>query len=164
MESQTIYLKAAPPFPNSTLPVILYKNAFSDEESFTRQIRSNGWVPDWYSAEGMFPYHHFHSDCHEIIAVLKGKLRGKVGGDNGVEVIMTPGDVIVLPAGVAHIGLAVTEDLWSVGGYPAGYAVHDFRLGDIAEYDNCVSNVARVPTPARDPIGGLSGPITENWR
>ncbi|WP_292232420.1 cupin domain-containing protein [Mesorhizobium sp.] len=164
METQTIRLNPAPPFPNSALPVILYRNCFTDSKELEHRLRSNGWIPDWYSAEGMFPYHHFHSDAHEIIAVLKGKLRGKVGGPDGVEVVMGSGDVIVLPAGVAHIGLAVSADLWTVGGYPSGYAIHDFRLGDMGEYANCLANTLSVPSPAADPLGGLDGPLAETWR
>jgi hypothetical protein len=46
-----------------------------------------------------------------------------------------------------------------VGAYPPGQD-WDLRRGDPAEHDECVANIARVPEPDADPVGGS---LTELW-
>jgi uncharacterized protein YjlB len=52
-----------------------------------------------------------------------------------------------------------SPDLLVVGAYPSGRH-WDLRRGDPAEHDEVVANIARVPDPETDPVGGS---LTELW-
>jgi uncharacterized protein YjlB len=78
----------------------------------------------WGGVFAHFPNYHFHSVTHECFAVVKGSgtvLLGKGPldkGERGIEVDLRPGDVVVLPAGVAHYILDSDTDYSYVGLYP----------------------------------------------
>jgi uncharacterized protein YjlB len=40
----------------------------------------------------------------------------------------------------------------------------DLRRGDRAEHDEVIANIARVPLPEQDPVGGPDGPLVQLWR
>jgi uncharacterized protein YjlB len=61
--------------------------------------------------------------------------------------------VVVLPAGTGHCNLGSSSDLLVVGAYPNGMR-WDLRRGDLAEHDEVLANIARVPIPDRDPVRG----------
>jgi uncharacterized protein YjlB len=50
-----------------------------------------------------------------------------------------------------------------VGAYPNGMS-WDLRRGDPAEHDEALANIARVPLPDQDPVGGADGALVELWR
>jgi uncharacterized protein YjlB len=124
------------------------------EEIFTR----NGWPAAWRN--GVFPFHHYHSNAHEALGIYSGEVTMRFGGDGGVTVTGRPGDVIVLPAGTGHKKLSSSGTLGVVGAYPEG-----------ARPDTCMppfvpgkKDVARVPLPSGDPVFGSKGPLFEHWR
>jgi uncharacterized protein YjlB len=39
----------------------------------------------------------------------------------------------------------------------------DLRRGDPAEYEEALANIAAVPVPATDPIGGTEGALPGLW-
>lgn len=164
MTVETHYLKGNGRVPNSRLPLLIYRSAVQvGVAEMEEQIRRNDWPPEWHSSFGMYPRHHFHSDAHELIAVTRGTMVGLFGGHDGVRATVTAGDVIVIPAGVGHFGESITEDLRLTGAFPAGCAIHDFRLGYPDEYARVADRAQRVPIPANDPLHGPKGPLVEIW-
>jgi uncharacterized protein YjlB len=73
--------------------------------------------------------------------------------------VLQRGDVLVLPAGAGHCNEGDTGDLVVVGAYPNGMG-WDLRRGEADEYDEVIANIAAVPLPDTDPVGG---PLTELW-
>ena len=164
MTIEAHHLRGNGRIPNSHLPLLVYRNVIEGTPpEMEALLRRNGWPPDWHTSFGMYPKHHFHSDTHELIAVSRGALVGLFGGHDGIRVTLHKGDLVVIPAGVGHFGVEITDDLRLTGAFPSGYAIHDFRLGDVEEYALMVERVQRVPVPAFDPIYGAGGPLTELW-
>jgi len=110
-------------FPNSPLPVLLYRGVLTDRgvaspEDALAMFSGNGWVNGWIN--GLFGYHHYHSSAHEALAVAAGWARAALGGPDGATVEARAGDVLVLPAGVAHKKIAAASNFILVGAYPVG--------------------------------------------
>jgi uncharacterized protein YjlB len=143
--------------PNSPLPVLVYHDAPDlGEELFAR----NGWFGAWRN--GIFSFHHFHSTAHEVLGVLAGSASVALGGPSvGGRFEISPGDVLVLPAGTGHCNLG-SQGLLVVGAYPNGMD-WDLRRGDPAEHDEAVANIGAVPLPGADPVLGEDGPLVELW-
>ena len=135
------------------------------EELFDR----NGWPAAWRN--GVFPFHHYHSNAHEALGVYEGEVTVQFGGEGGVEVAARPGDVIVLPAGTGHKKLSSRGALGVVGAYPQG-AKPDTCMPPFARAaQNAQSvlrggaqNVLQVGLPAGDPVHGPGGPLFEHWK
>ena len=72
------------------------------------------------------------------------------------------GDVVVIPAGVAHRRLRSTPDFGVVGAYPQGQR-WDMCYGKKGERPGTDRNIARVPDPGTDPVYGGEGPLLELW-
>jgi uncharacterized protein YjlB len=118
--------------PNSPLPVLVYRSALPSNPtaaSIRELLEPNDWIQGGVFKH--YPAHHFHSVTHECYAVFKGKSRlllgkgpldlGKGCNDEGsvdTEVVLGVGDVIVLPAGVAHCCLESEDGYEYVGLYP----------------------------------------------
>ena len=51
------------------------------------------------------PKHH-HDDTEQVIIVIEGKMRWTIDDE---EVILRPGDVVVIPVGVSHTGVSMGE-------------------------------------------------------
>lgn len=164
MSMETIYLKGDGRIPNSRLPVLIYRGVANAHVVEIEQcLRGNDWPPEWHTSYGMYPRHHFHSDAHELIVVTRGSLTCRFGGEAGVDAQMEAGDVVVIPAGVGHFGNSISDDLRLTGAFPLGCAIHDFRLGDPAEYGRMVERAQRVPVPGKDPWFGAVGPLIDIW-
>ncbi len=148
-------------FPNSPLPVLIFRAALpADAAAMEDHFAQNGWRDGW--RDGIFEYHHFHSDAHEVLGVARGEVRVMLGGPQGEEYTLQAGDVVVIPAGVAHRNLGDSGDLLVVGAYPGG-AAFDTRRGDPTEYAEVLRNVASVPLPESDPVGGADGALRRIW-
>jgi len=90
----------------------------------------NGWGGAWRN--GIYAHHHYHSTTHEVLGVASGSVRVRLGGDSGKTVVLRAGDVVVVPAGVAHKSEGESPDLVVVGAYPQGAApryAHAWRTG-----------------------------------
>ena len=111
----------------------------------------------------MHPYHHFHSNGHEVLGIYSGEVTVKFGGDAGVTVTAKPGDVIVLPAGTGHKKLSSKGSLGVVGAYPEGQHP-DTCIPPFARGAKSAAAVAEVPLPAADPVYGPVGPLFDYWK
>lgn len=149
-------------FPNSALPLLLYRGALPPDPAATERLfAANGWSNAWRN--GIFDYHHFHSTAHEVLGVAAGEARVAFGGPSGRELALRAGDAVVIPAGVAHRNLGASADLLVVGAYPGG-ADYDILRGDPAEHAAAVRAVAAVPPPELDPVRGRGGALLRLWR
>jgi uncharacterized protein YjlB len=86
----------------------------------------------------------------------------RFGGDAGVIVTVSAGDVVVIPAGVGHHNLGASGDFLVVGAYPRGQS-WDLCRGRAEERPQVLDNIARVPLPAADPVYGADGPLVKHW-
>jgi uncharacterized protein YjlB len=153
-------------FPNNgRLRVILYRDAILFEgDDHAAEIEgvflSNGWENTWRN--GIFEYHHYHATAHEALGVAAGAVTVELGGDEGPVLELSAGDVVVLPAGVAHRNVDSSEDLVVVGAYPPGQ-IWDMNTGSLDERPRVLESIAAVPLPATDPVYGKRGPVVTLW-
>jgi len=152
-------------FPNSALPLLVYRGAIDPEaasaEAFEALFDGNGWPAQWRS--NVFTYHHFHSTAHECLGVAAGEAELMLGGPQGRAFAVVAGDVIVIPAGVAHQKLTASADFLVVGAYPPGQD-WDLLRGEPGERPLADRNIASVPLPGTDPVTGATGVLKEMWR
>lgn len=152
-------------FPNSRLPLLLYRSAVVVPErdpavAFEELFCSNGYTRIWRN--GIYPYHHYHSTAHEVLGVYSGSAKVQLGGDDGVVHEVQAGDVLLIPAGVAHKNLGSSKDFGVVGGYPDGRD-WDINYGKPGERPGTDRHIAYVPVPKRDPVYGERGPLLDHW-
>jgi uncharacterized protein YjlB len=151
--------------PNSRLPVLVYKNVIEAGGDVAAAIEkifaANGWLPQWRN--GVYPFHHYHSTAHEVLGIARGSARVRLGGENGRDFDLAAGDVVVLPAGTGHKRLSERGDFLVVGAYPPGQD-WDLLRGDPGDRPKALDNIARVPLPETDPVGGKDGPLVRLWR
>jgi uncharacterized protein YjlB len=129
------------------------------ETLFTR----NGWTGSWRN--GLYTFDHYHSTAHEVLGVSGGIVRIQLGGERGPIIDLGAGDVVVIPAGVAHKNVGASADFRVVGAYPIGTAP-DLLFGKPGERpaaDDNIRNVARLALPA-DPVEGAAGALAELWK
>jgi uncharacterized protein YjlB len=149
---------------NPELPVVLrhgVEEIVGDAAACERLFAANGWSGSWRN--GVYPFHHFHSNAHEVLGLVQGETTVLLGGAGGKAVTLLAGDVVALPAGTGHKREAASTDLLVVGAYPAGQEVYDLRRDDPAALDEVTRNVAAVALPATDPSGGGDGPLVTAW-
>jgi uncharacterized protein YjlB len=164
-QPETIILVDDGIFPNSEFPVLLYRRAVSvpllfPARAFKRLFQSNNWTNTWKN--GIFTFHHYHSNTHEVLGVYKGRTKLQLGGDNGVEITVSKGDVIVIPAGVAHRNLGKETQVMCVGAYPEGRS-YDMHVGKTGERPQADQNIFLVPIPKTDPVQGRRGSLVRIW-
>lgn len=150
-------------FPNSRLPVVIYRRAVEapSAEALEPLFDGNGWPSQWRA--GIYDYHHYHSTAHECLGVAGGSARVQLGGPAGRALAVEAGDVVVIPAGVAHRRLAASPDFLVVGAYPPGEK-WDVLRGEPGERPAADARIAQVPLPKTDPVGGQGGPLLAKWK
>ena len=146
-------------------PLLVYPGAVAiagadPAAAFEALFGRNRWPPAWRN--GVFPFHHFHTNSHEALGVYSGEVTVQFGGDDGVTVTARPGDVIVLPAGTGHKKLSSRGALGIVGAYPAGQHA-DMCTPLTSNAQRGAEAVARVALPECDPVYGAGGPLFERW-
>ena len=160
-------LAASTGFPNNpVLPLLVYRQAIPHERPDTareveQRLEANGWSGAWRN--GVYAYHHFHSNAHELLAVCAGHAEIQFGGPSGPVVAIAAGDVAILPAGTAHKRVRATDDFLVVGAYPAGQEDYDLCRGEPEKQAAAAERIARVPLPGADPLFGTDGPLFDHW-
>ena len=119
------YLPPTALIPNSSKPLLHYKNIIPDQsqrdhpEVINDLFDSNGWNTRWIIRYGATQPSHFHSGIHECMAVLSGTATirfgvadtdedlekstwGNAREAGGVEIEARAGDAFLVPAGVSH--------------------------------------------------------------
>ncbi|MCC5889630.1 MAG: cupin domain-containing protein [Alkalibacterium sp.] len=166
--AEVFWFKENPPFPNHPLPVIYYpqalkkmlENSSNGGEDVKAFFKENGYSNGWIN--GIHDYHHYHSNTHEVLGCVSGTAVVQLGGPHSDEVTVTKGDVILLPAGVAHKRLGASKDFSVVGAYPNDLSP-DMQLGDAVDYERVQKRSYDVPVPDTDPVSKKSGAVKEYW-
>jgi uncharacterized protein YjlB len=149
---------------NPRLPLIVYRGALDigseAAESCMALFEGNGWGGAWRN--GIYAHHHYHSTAHEVLGIAAGSVRVRLGGAGGRTFELCAGDVVVVPAGVAHKSERASPDLVVVGAYPRGQSPDTCTPG-APDHQRAAARVAAVPLPACDPVYGVPGPLLERW-
>lgn len=156
-------IQADDAFPNNNrLPLMIYKSALlaTNSKTIEELFESNRWVNAWQN--GIFDFHHYHSTAHEVLAVISGNARIQFGGPDGVAIIIDQGDVVVVPAGVAHKCLEHTDDFKVIGAYPEGQ-LYNILYGKKEDRPVADENIKSLSLPDSDPVFGTEGPLLKNW-
>ncbi|KAM3423624.1 hypothetical protein BST61_g1047 [Cercospora zeina] len=165
------YIPAHGLTPNTSLqnkPLLIYKSCFpSSSTTFSAtQIESHltslGIVtPQWRYT--MYSTSHFHSTTHEVLCISHGKAKLCFGHEDNVErveEVVEKGDVVVVPAGVAH---RLWEDLEGgfgmVGSYPRA-CQWDMCYGREGE-EGKVEGIKELGWFVKDPVYGDRGPALD---
>jgi len=153
-------------FPNSVFPALIYQHAFNgpsakDPAEIEKVFQSNDWSNNW--RDTIFHEHHYHSITHEVLGVYSGSCDVMLGGERGIRFTVNPGDVIIIPAGVAHKNVGSTENFKCVGGYPEGRS-YDMNYGKPGERTQTDKNIREVPFPKADPLYGPTGDLFQYWK
>ena len=153
-------------FPNNEqLPLLVYAHALTlpaenAAEGLETLFAANEWGSSWRN--GVYGFHHYHSTAHEVLGMYAGTAKVQFGGPSGVVLTVTPGDVVIIPAGVAHKNLGATTDFRCVGAYPLGQQ-WDMNYRQPGERPRADENIAAVAVPGTDPVYGADGPLGDYW-
>lgn len=171
MESQTanieqFILQDDGVFPNSRYPALLYKGVLDIPLLFPAThvkhlFEKHDWSNSWDA--GIFEYHHYHSISHEVLGIYKGHTKIQLGGPDGPQLFIEKGDVLVIPAGVAHKNLGPENDVGVVGAYPGG-PDYDMNYGRPGERPRTDENIKNVPVPTNDPVFGRDKGLFNIWK
>lgn len=143
------------------LPVVLYPGALQDKAEWSESVfNGNGWRNSWEN--GVFDYHHYHSNTHEVLGVTRGSILIQIGGNDGRSFDLQAGDVIVLPAGTGHKRITASPDFRIVGAYPQGRD-YNTRIEHDGKREQSIGEIAEVPLPDRDPVFGKEGVLLKYW-
>jgi uncharacterized protein YjlB len=160
---EKLYFNDDGKIPNSKLPLLVYRNAFSgasDASKVKKLFAANNWTNSWDN--GIYPYHHYHSTSHEVLGVYAGSALLHLGGSSGEKLSVKAGDILIIPAGVGHKRLESSNDFAVVGAYPEGRS-WDLLKGEPGERPKADKNIARLPLPETDPLFGTDGGVTAIW-
>lgn len=162
---QTLSFQDDGSIPNSRYPALLYRGLTAEHgrslvETLEALFEQNDWPVQWRG--GVFDYHHFHSTAHEVLGVYDGAATLRLGGEQGEDIEVSAGDVIVLPAGTGHCRISASNDFALTAGYPRGQGDWDICRGG----DNTPAirqRIEAVPRPALDPVAGDAGGVVDDW-
>lgn len=161
-EPRTLFLEEDSEMPNNpALPVLIYsgvlkRDAAGQDETFQQRFAANGWRGIWRN--GIFAYHHFHPDAHEVLGIARGNVEVHLGGESGQRLKFEVGDMLVLPAGTGHKKLSGSDDFLVIGAYPEGQENYTICRGKLPR-----AAMTQVPLPSTDPLYGAAGPLPRFW-
>ena len=148
---------------NSSLPLLLYRHVIATTavdcaHTLETLFDRNGWPPQWRN--GIYPFHHYHANAHEVLGIASGTAHVQLGGPHGTAVVVAEGDCVLLPAGTGHCLLEASPDFLVVGAYPPGPAC-DLRRAALSDIEHAC--MAALLVPASDPVAGASGALLKFW-
>lgn len=166
MEIITEIIPSQDYFPgNSRYPLLIYKQCFSNknisEKSIQSQLTRNDWTNSW--VDSIYDYHHYHSNTHEVLVIILGNCQVQFGGVSGSIYTVEQGDAIIIPAGVAHKSLNMSNNFRCIGAYPLDVD-YDMNYGHKEEYSVALKAIKQVELPKRDPIFGEKGTLFNYWK
>lgn len=152
--------------PNNRLPVLIYKNVLNEvkedlAEYLEKTFQQNNWTNNWRDI--ILEKDHYHSTTHEVLGISKGSVNLQLGGACGKQFSISAGDVLILPAGIAHRSLKNHSDYEVVGGYPEGRS-WDMIYCQPEKYQEAKIEIEELPLPKFDPIFGTKGPLLDLWK
>ena len=152
---------------NPSLPFVHYRGGIDltgspdPEQVIEKTFAANGWGNMWRN--GIYPYVHYHSMIHEAMGLARGRATVRFGGENGREIEIAFGDVVILPAGTGHQLISQSQELVVIGAYPPS-GKYDLCRGSKAEHAKAVASIPNVPLPETDPVFGADGPLLTLWK
>jgi uncharacterized protein YjlB len=164
MRSESFTLEPSGAMPNHPRwPVILHRGAVEGSGEAAAALEAlfarNGWPPQWRN--GIYAFDHYQTRGHEALGCARGSARVRLGGPDGREVEIGPGDVAVLPVGTGHRRLSASADFLVVGAYPPGQHADICRDPATAEM---LARIRDLPAPGSDPACGTAGGASDLWR
>lgn len=103
---------------NERLPLLVYATALALLErdpaaAVEGLFERNQWGRSWRNE--VCCIHRCQSKAHEVLGVYGGQAQVQFGGEQGIVLPVKCGDVVAIPAGVAHRDLGSSQDRRSVG-------------------------------------------------
>ncbi|KAJ0279403.1 hypothetical protein CBS470a_009274 [Colletotrichum nupharicola] len=163
IQPETYVVKRTEHCPNSDFPVLVYRGVLGageelSEDEVSERLQQYGWV--------------------KKVGIFQGRSElvfGEGGSDpagSGVRCWVRPGDVVVVPAGVAHASVADEKaapgekEYRYVGVYPEESPQWRSEMGrkPLQEKQGLVEEVEGVGLPRMDPLYGVDGPLTKIWK
>jgi uncharacterized protein YjlB len=152
-------------FPNNAkYPLLVYRKTgltAGDPDGVNETFAKNNWTNSW--VDGVYPFHHYHSTSHEVLGIYAGSALLQIGGPSGKQLRVSAGDILIIPAGVAHQCVQRDSEFGVVGAYPDGRH-WDLLRGEPGERPKADQNTAALPLPELDPVFGAKGPLRQHWR
>ncbi|MDQ1096249.1 MULTISPECIES: cupin domain-containing protein [Chryseobacterium] len=151
--------------PNSNYPILVYRNVFSGRGTegalwLEHLFKENGWHNFWKWT--IYSFHHYHSNTHEVLGVFQGSAEICLGGPTGKKIMIEAGDILVIPAGVAHKCISSSDGFTVVGAYPEGKSP-DLIRAEESNHDTAVLRIQQVTVPEQDPVLGNAGGLLKLW-
>jgi uncharacterized protein YjlB len=140
--------------------VVRLPGALDPAAVFEELFESNGWGDTW--RDGIYDYVHYHSRTHEVLGIARGRAKVQFGGSKGRTLILSAGDVAVLPAGTGHRCLNASNDLLVVGAYPPTGAYDECT--SVADRKKALVSIPKTVRPRTDPVYGRDGALLQTWR
>ena len=165
IEVRTLHLADDGKVPNNPdLPVVVLCGAFGEgaaADAVRARLEANGWGGTWVWQ--VFPYHHYHPNAHEALAVASGHAELMLGGPEGQRVSVHAGDLLVLPAGTGHCQIEASADFQVCGAYPPGQERYETLRAEHPHDSAVLERIRAVPIPGTDPVFGAGGPLVGLW-
>ncbi|MFB6355053.1 MAG: cupin domain-containing protein [bacterium] len=166
VEGRLIWFESNGSVPNHPeWPLIVYEDCWTGDTGEIENVyRSNNWGGTWRN--GIYSYHHYHSNAHEVLGVVNGSAVVLFGGPapGGVALELSAGDVAVLPAGTGHKRESSGGRLLVVGGYPKSCPGWNLKKARSDPPSQIMSDIRDTSSPSGDPIYGDAGPLVDTWQ
>ena len=147
------------------LPFLIYRKVWGDKSDphlVLTNFASCGWGGGWVN--GIFPFHHYHAESHEVLANTGPTINVQFGGPEGEIVAFGTGDIVLIPAGGGHCLMAGRRASGIVGAYPAGQEDWDLKRNEPQDHKLALRQIPEVALPTTDPVTGNQFPLFNYWK